>query len=86
MAFYRIEWKTSAVKDLRRVDREVIPRILHTIESLAEQPFPPNVRKIHGTAQTYRIRVGDYRVVYAVYDDHLLVEIIRVRHRKDAYR
>jgi mRNA interferase RelE/StbE len=53
---------------------------------LAENPFPPGCRKLQGSRDAYRIRVGDYRVVYEVATGRLLVEIVRVRHRKDVYR
>jgi len=86
MATYRIEWKPSAFRELRRLDRQIIPRVIKPIEALAINPFPSGVRKLHGGEMIYRLRVGDYRVVYEVYSDHLLIEIARVRHRRDAYR
>ena len=60
--------------------------MLESVETLAENPYPVGVRKLEGAEFTYRIRVGDYRVIYEVYNDVLIVEVIRVRHRKDAYR
>ena len=86
MDSYRIEWKDSARKELRRLDRPVIPRILEAVRSLAANPFPQGYRKLKGSGQSYRIRVGEYRVVYEVAEDHLVVEVVRVRHRKDVYR
>ncbi|OGV71200.1 MAG: addiction module toxin RelE [Lentisphaerae bacterium RIFOXYB12_FULL_65_16] len=86
MASYRIEWRTSARKELRRLDRTVIPRIVDAVGTLATDPFPPGCRKLSGGEQTYRIRIGDYRVVYEVIGKCLIIEIVRVRHRKDAYR
>ncbi len=53
---------------------------------LANDPFPRGVRKLVGSEFSYRIRVGEYRVVYEVFESRLLIEIVRVRHRKDAYR
>ena len=86
MASYRIEWKDSAQKELRRLDRGVIPRIHEAVGLLAATPFPQGCRKLQGSSNTYRIRVGDYRVIYEVSEGRLLIEIVRVRHRKDVYR
>ena len=86
MASYTIEWKTSAEKELRRLGRSVIPRIVATVGGLATDPFPAGCRKLKGSEHTFRIRVGDYRVIYEVLVTRLLVEVMRVRHRKDAYR
>jgi len=86
MGSYRIEWKRSALRELKRLDRQTIPRIVEAIESLGEQPFPPRARKLQGSGHTYRIRVGDYRVIYDVFEAGLLIQVVRVRHRKNAYR
>jgi mRNA interferase RelE/StbE len=55
------------------------------IDGLAEAPQPPGMRKLTGTEQTWRIRIGDYRVIYDLYDEELVVLVLRVAHRKDAY-
>jgi len=86
MATYRIEWKKSAVRELRRLDHQVIARVVAVVGLLAADPYPRGVRKLSGTENTYRVRVGDYRIVYEVLDRDLLIQIARVRHRKDAYR
>jgi mRNA interferase RelE/StbE len=86
MASYRIEWKASAGKELKRLDRSAVPRIVEAVGRLAKNPFPQGCRKLKGSGETYRIRVGDYRIVYKVVQDCLIVEIVRVRHRKDVYR
>ena len=86
MATYRIEWKASALRELKRIDRQDVPGIVAAVESLAETPFPPAVRKLQGAEHTYRMRVGDYRVLYEVYRSAIRIQIVRVRHRKDAYR
>jgi mRNA interferase RelE/StbE len=86
MGSFRIEWKQSARRELRRLDRAVIARVHEAVGSLSPNPFPHGVRKLQGSVNTYRIRVGDYRVIYQVSEDRLLIEIIRVRHRKDVYR
>ena len=85
MASYSIDFARSALKDLRRLDRSVVPRIIAEIEALREDPRPSGCRKLVGSEDLYRIRVGDYRVIYSVNDRLLIVGIERVRHRKEAY-
>ena len=86
MASYEIEWKHSAERELRCIDKQYIPEILEAVESLADNPFPSQHRKLHGVETSYRIRVGDYRIVYRVGLEKKLVVIYHVRHRKEAYR
>ena len=86
MDTYSILWKPSAVKDIKRIDRQATHRIIRAIESLSLNPVPPGVRKMHGSDRSYRLRVGDYRVIYSLFHSHLIIEVLRVRHRKDAYR
>jgi mRNA interferase RelE/StbE len=86
MASYRIEWKPSAAKELKRLPRDVIARIIAAVETLASNAYPQGVVQLKGSQHTYRIRIGDYRVIYTVDDDVLRIEIVRVRHRRDVYR
>ncbi len=86
MASYSIEWKSSAAKELKRLSKPIIPKIIFAVESLASEPRPNGVRKLTDTENTYRIRIGEYRVVYNIVDRCLVIEIIRVRDRKDAYK
>jgi mRNA interferase RelE/StbE len=86
MVSYRIEWKQSARKELRKVVKAAIPKILEAAAALAENPHPTSSKKLRGSEYTYRIRVGDYRVVYSVYSKVLVIEIVKVGHRKDIYR
>ena len=86
MASYQIKIKPSASRELERLPRTTIPKIVTAIKELAENPFPQGVKKLTGFDRTYRIRVGEYRILYNMYDDILVIEIIRIRHRKDAYR
>ena len=86
MASYRIEWKNSAKKELRKLDRTVIPKIVAAVESLATTPHPEGHKKLQGSEHTYRIRIGDYRVVYSIEDQVLLIEIVKVGHRKNIYK
>lgn len=86
MACYRIEFARSAHKDLRSIDRQWIPRLLAAIEALSDDPRPSGCRKLAGSERTWRLRVGDYRVVYEIEDDVLVVLVMRIRHRRDVYR
>lgn len=86
MAIYQIEWKNSALRELKRIDRDVISRIIAAVDSLSVEPLPSGVRKLQGSLRTYRIRVGEYRIIYELRQSHLVVEVVRVRHRKDVYR
>jgi len=86
MATYRIEWKRSAEKELRRLPKAVVPRIVAKVTELADDPHPPGSRKLYGASHTYRIRVGNYRIVYSVQGDILTIQIVRVGHRRDIYR
>lgn len=86
MGLYRIEWKKSAEKDLDRIPRNIVCKILEVVESLKDFPFPHGVRKITGTEGFFRIRVGDYRVIYHVDVENKIITIYYVRHRREAYR
>lgn len=86
MASFRVEFARSATKDLRGIDRQSIPRILAAIEELTDNPLPIGCKKLVGSEHTYRIRVGDYRIVYDFQDTTLVVFVVRVRHRRDVYR
>ena len=86
MACYKIQWKNSAKKELKKLERKFIPNIVNAVTALAKNPRPTNSKKLVGSEHTYRIRINDYRVVYSIEDDILLIEIIRVRHRKEVYK
>lgn len=86
MASYWVEWKLSAKKELRKLNKAAILRILDMAAALAEDPHSAGNKKLRGSEHTYRIRVGDYRVVYTIAANTLVIEIIRVGHRKDVYR
>lgn len=86
MACWRIEWKASARKELKGIDAGALRRIIAAVEGLATEPRPIGARKLVGAGNAYRIRVGDYRIVYSIQDAHLIIEIIRVGHRQGVYR
>ena len=84
---YRVELAPAAQRDLRRLPPQVQARLATPIQALAHTPRPPGVRKVQGQERTWRIRVGQYRVVYDVHDDRQLVVIFKVdRRRESTYR
>lgn len=83
---YRIEVKLQAEKALARIPNPHRRRIAKAIDGLARKPRPTGCVKLAGADDAYRIRVGDYRIVYEVLDRVLIVYIVRVAHRKDVYR
>ncbi len=86
MVSYKIKFKKSAEKELQKIPKNTLLKITNVIQQLASNPRPQGVKKLKTFANNYRIRVGKYRVLYTIEDDFLIIEIIRVRHRKDAYR
>lgn len=86
MDLYEVIFQPSVEKDLRKLSSENCDRILVRIESLKAAPSPPQALKLVGTERLYRIRVGDYRIIYEV-DTHLKQVLIHyVRHRREVYR
>ena len=86
MASFDLQWRASTRKDLRGIPREDVSRIVAAAAKLADEPLPHGSQKLAGSEHTHRIRVGDYRIVYELLRDAKVVEIQRVRHRKDVYR
>ena len=85
MARYRIEIKKSAIKELEIIPSRDLSRIMERIESLAGDPRPAGSKKLSGE-EKYRIRQGNYRILYLIEDDLLIVYVVKAAHRKDVYR
>jgi len=83
---YSIVFAPAALRQLRKLPTRDQRRIVQEIESLADDPRPPGVKKLVGEDNLWRIRVGDYRVVYEIKNAKLLVLVLRIAHRKDIYR
>ena len=83
---YQVLVERSAEKDLKRLSTEIRVRAATAIKALAENPRPAGSRKLAGTVNDWRIRVGDYRIIYEIADTIRIIRINRVRHRRDAYR
>jgi mRNA interferase RelE/StbE len=83
---YRVELRPAALRDLKSLPREVLGRVSAKIDSLPGNPRPPGVEKLSGSEDSYRVRVGDYRILYRILDEVLLVLVVAIRHRKEACR
>ena len=86
MTSYAITFARSARKELEALTRPLIARVLKRIEELADDPRPTGCRKLVGQTNLWRIRIGDYRVIYEIDDGKRLVDISAIRHRSEAYR
>lgn len=84
MTEYRIELRPAAVRALRKLDSQVRPRIQGAIALLAQEPRPPAARALQGRPGL-RVRLGDYRIIYTVDDDVLLVVVVTLGHRREVY-
>ena len=85
MAKYRIQVKKSAEKELSKIPKKELLKILEKIESLSDNPHPTGSIKL-SNQDKYRVRVGNYRILYKVEDNILTVFVVKIGHRKDIYR
>jgi len=83
---YSVELEPAAFRQLKRVPRANQPRVTEQINSLADEPRPAGCEKLTDMNNAWRIRVGDYRVVYVVDDQQQIVVVTRIGHRRDVYR
>lgn len=84
MSTYRIELRPAAVRSLRKLDPQVRRRVQGAIALLAQEPRPPGARALPARPGLL-VRVGDYRIIYTVEDDVLMVVVVRLGHRRDVY-
>lgn len=83
---YRVQVARRAVKAIESLPRKEQQRVRAAVDLLSETPRPPGCVALAGDESTYRVRVGDYRIVYEVHDAVLVVQVVRVGHRRDVYR
>ena len=83
---YRIEFRPAAIRELAKLEISTRRRIATTLESLAENPRPPGVEKLKGHDYRYRVRCGDYRIIYEIADRILIILVLRIGHRRQVYR
>ncbi len=85
MAGYKIEIKRSAAKELEKIQGKTREQIVERIRSLAKDPRPPHAKKLSGE-EKYRIRQGDYRILFRIHDQIVTVVVVKIGHRRDVYR
>ena len=85
MASYKIEIKRSAAKELEQLPPKDRARVATRIQSLAADPRPPGAEKLSGQ-ERYRVRQGNYRILYEIQDDLVVVVVVKIGHRRDVYR
>ena len=83
---YQIEISSAAQRQVKKLPRDIQADIILAIEALASDPRPDGVKKLKGEEKAYRIRVKDYRILYDIQDDLLLVIVVAVGHRREVYR
>jgi mRNA interferase RelE/StbE len=86
MKSYHIQFSKSAEKELLSLPKKVANQILSKIDLLAINPRPSGCKKLVGSLNSYRIRVGDYRVLYTIVDSELLIDVVKIGDRKDVYK
>lgn len=82
---YRVIVRQSVSKDLKKIPKKDVKRILAAIRTLAETPRPPQSKKLSGQ-ERYRLRQGNYRILYSIEDERLVVCVVKVGNRRDVYR
>ena len=83
---HKVYLERAAERDLRRLSAEDFQRVISHIRGLAENPRPTGCRKISGSERDWRIRIEDYRLIYEIDDKAMAVRVMRLRHRREAYR
>jgi mRNA interferase RelE/StbE len=86
MPEYALRFARAARRELEALDTMMVRRLFPAIESLAREPRPRGCRKVQGADKLWRIRVGDYRVLYTIDDQTRIIDILAIRHRSDADR
>jgi mRNA interferase RelE/StbE len=82
---YQVVIKPAAQRQLRKLASAIQRDLIALIESLSEQPRPPGCKKLKGRQNQYRVRSGDYRIIYSIEDTSLMIRVIKVGHRRDVY-
>ena len=83
---YRVEVSRPAARQIEALDKTTQARIISRLEALEGDPRPSAAKKLKGERGTWRVRVGDYRIVYAIEDNRLLILVVKVGHRREVYR
>jgi mRNA interferase RelE/StbE len=83
---YDIEVLPAGARALKKLEPRVAARLSGAIDALADEPRPHGVKKLEGAKDLYRVRVGQYRIIYQIHDDKLVIVVVTLGHRRDVYR
>ena len=83
---YRVDFSPAAARQVRKLDAQVRRRVQAVVELLSVDPRPPGAKQLVGGLGEWRVRTGDYRIIYEIHDDVLVVLVLSVGHRRDIYR
>jgi mRNA interferase RelE/StbE len=83
---YQVEIAPAAQRQIRKLTTDVQQKIIQRLEALAVDPYPAGVVKMRGEQSLYRVRLGDYRIIYEIQDEELLILVLKVGHRRDVYK
>jgi mRNA interferase RelE/StbE len=83
---YQVEITPFAQRQIKKLSPDIQSQIIEKLEALAEEPRPAGVKKLQGEDNLYRVRSGDYRIIYEIQDDILLILVAKVGHRRDIYK
>jgi len=83
---YEVEFTSKSEKQFKKLNKSIQKRLARKIDALSKNPCPNGAKKLSGEEDIYRIRVGDYRIVYGIFDTELLVLVVKIGHRRDIYR
>ena len=82
---YTIEWLPAAARQLRKLDKPIQKRLVLAVARLGTEPRPPEIKALTGRPGALRLRIGDWRVVYEIHDNRLMVHVVAVAHRREIY-
>ncbi|WP_406717333.1 type II toxin-antitoxin system RelE/ParE family toxin [Trueperella pyogenes] len=83
---YHVEFTSAAARQVKKLSRPTRERVLSAVEALAANPRPQGSRKLVGEQRAWRIRIGEYRIIYEIFDDSLTVTVLRAAHRREVCR
>ena len=82
---YQIRIKKSAIKELSKLPKPIATKASAVIDLFKTNPYPKGYKKLKGSDNDYRVRIGNYRILYSIHNDVLVIEVIKIAHRKDVY-